>query len=96
MTPDSTILQDTPEKTLGYEKDCIAEAIIRIQGLKEKSSNKNAGEFYQIIEDVLIALSFAATESQTMRRAYDNMASRVKIMETLLEKFVTNNEQKPS
>lgn len=77
-----------PETTLTYEEDRIRIAIRGVQALLAKSDKPKIAEFYQTMEEVLIAIAQDQQESKTMRRAYDKMCRRVEIMEALLASMV--------
>lgn len=76
-----------------YEHHQLIAAIDRVDELRQKAKDGTpAKEFYDTIWETLLVLNTAIAESRQMRRAYDNMVSRVQIMERVLADHVKPKE----
>ena len=81
-----------PEISLTYEEDQVTQAIRRIDELLQKAKDGTpAQEFYRTMHEAMQVINTAMQDARYMRRAYDNMVTRVEIMERLLAGFVKNN-----
>lgn len=56
-----------PEETMSFEKRLLAEAIMRVQALRDKAKDGSAPrEFYQTMDEVLCAMGGAIDELRMM------------------------------
>lgn len=72
-----------------FEEYTIDKSISEIRDLIENlhPDMKKAHDFYNTMHNCLIALEYSMQENRVMRRSYDNLLGRVKIMEKLLASY---------
>lgn len=69
-----------------YEKYNIDRVLVKInETLEAMPVNSKGYDYYKTIQETLIMLSFSLQENMEMRRSFDNLCARVKIMERLLD-----------